>query len=95
MRSRMCLETAPGPLQHCKHSESSVDFFVWLAECRRDWYECSTGIAVPRHLLKLPKWDLIRKLIVLDTVPVLLCVLAFRSTRFEPLGYRFSLDFLP
>jgi hypothetical protein len=35
------------------------------------------------------------KLIVLNILPVLLTVLAFRSTGFEQVGYRFSLDFLP
>ena len=41
------------------------------------------------------RWDLINKLIALNCVLVLLAVLAFRSTGFEQVGYRFSLDFLP
>ena len=41
------------------------------------------------------RWDLINKLIALDIGLVLLAVLAFRSTGFEQVGYRFSLDFLP
>ena len=45
--------------------------------------------------LFLVRWDLINKLIALDIGLVLLAVLAFRSTGFEQVGYRFSLDFLP
>jgi len=41
------------------------------------------------------RWDLINKLIALNSALVLLTVLAFRSTGFEQVGYRFSLDFLP
>ncbi|MGZ8435975.1 MAG: hypothetical protein ACXW6T_16995, partial [Candidatus Binatia bacterium] len=41
------------------------------------------------------QWDLTNKLIVLNVCTVLLVVLAFRSTGFEQVGYRFSLDFLP
>lgn len=41
------------------------------------------------------RWDLINKLIASNCVLVLLAVLAFRSTGFEQVGYRFSLDFLP
>ena len=53
------------------------------------------GNAQDRYFLKVPKWDLTSTLIAFDIVPVLLCVLAFRSTGFEQIGYRFSLDFLP
>ena len=45
--------------------------------------------------LFMVRWDLTNKLIALNTAPVLLTVLAFRSTGFEQVGYRFSLDFLP
>ena len=41
------------------------------------------------------RWDLINKLIAFDSGLVLLAVLAFRSTGFEQVGYRFSLEFLP
>jgi hypothetical protein len=41
------------------------------------------------------RWDLINKLIAWDIGLVLLAVLAFRSTGFEQVGYRFSLDFFP
>ena len=41
------------------------------------------------------RWDLINKLIASSSAVVLLTVLAFRSTGFEQVGYRFSLDFLP
>lgn len=41
------------------------------------------------------RWDLINKLLVFNSALVLLAVLAFRSTGFEQVGYRFSLDFLP
>lgn len=47
------------------------------------------------YLLFVPRWDLTNKLIVLNVAVVLLAVLAFRSTGFEQVGYRFSLDFLP
>lgn len=43
----------------------------------------------------VPKWDLVNKLIAVNCVVVLSAVLAFRSTGFEQMGYRFSLDFLP
>jgi hypothetical protein len=43
----------------------------------------------------VPKWDLVNKLLAINCVVVLLAVLAFRSTGFEQMGYRFSLDFLP
>ena len=46
-------------------------------------------------LLSVRRWDLTNKLIALNVAPVLLIVLAFRSTGFEQVGYRFSLDFLP
>jgi hypothetical protein len=45
--------------------------------------------------LFLVRWDLINKLIAVNSALVLLTVLAFRSTGFEQVGYRFSLDFLP
>jgi hypothetical protein len=45
--------------------------------------------------LSWARWDLTNKLIALNIAPVLLTVLAFRSTGFEQVGYRFSLDFLP
>ena len=35
------------------------------------------------------------KLIAINILPVLLLDLAFRSTGFEQMGYRFSLDFFP
>jgi hypothetical protein len=41
------------------------------------------------------RWDLINKLNALNSALVLLTVLAFRSTGFEQVGYRLSLDFLP
>lgn len=41
------------------------------------------------------KWDLTSKLIAVDIAVVLLALMAFRSTGFEQMGYRFSLDFLP
>lgn len=47
------------------------------------------------ELLRIRQWDLINKLILASITPVLLTVLAFRSTGFEQMGYRFSLDFLP
>ena len=47
------------------------------------------------YLMFVRDWDFTRKLIVLNVVVVLLVVLAFRSTGFEQVGYRFSLDFLP
>jgi hypothetical protein len=40
-------------------------------------------------------WDLTNRLIAFDVAVVLFAVLAFRSTGFEQVGYRFSLDFLP
>jgi hypothetical protein len=45
--------------------------------------------------LPAAKWDLTDKLIAFSCLSVLLTVLAFRSTGFEQVGYRFSLDFLP
>jgi len=47
------------------------------------------------YLLSVRRWDLTNKLITLNVAVVLLSVLAFRSTGFEQVGYRFSLDFLP
>lgn len=47
------------------------------------------------HLLSVRRWDQTNRLIGLNVVVVLLAVLAFRSTGFEQVGYRFSLDFLP
>ncbi|MGZ8443955.1 MAG: hypothetical protein ACXWX7_17915 [Candidatus Binatia bacterium] len=47
------------------------------------------------YLALVRQWDLTNKLIVLNVCTVLLVVLAFRSTGFEQVGYRFSLDFLP
>ena len=47
------------------------------------------------YLCSIRRWDLVNKLIVVDVAAVLLVVLAFRSTGFEQMGYRFSLDFLP
>lgn len=41
------------------------------------------------------RWDLTNKLLALSCLVVLLALLAFRSTGFEQMGYRFSLDFLP
>jgi len=47
------------------------------------------------YLLRVPRWDLANKLIAINILPVLLLDLAFRSTGFEQMGYRFSLDFFP
>jgi len=47
------------------------------------------------YLLRVPRWDLTNKLIAISILPVLLLDLAFRSTGFEQMGYRFSLDFFP
>ena len=47
------------------------------------------------YLWLVRRWDLTNKLIVVNVVVVLVAVLAFRSTGFEQMGYRFSLDFLP
>jgi hypothetical protein len=41
------------------------------------------------------RWDWTNKLIAVGILPVLLLDLAFRSTGFEQMGYRFSLDFFP
>jgi uncharacterized membrane protein len=47
------------------------------------------------YLLKVTTWDLTNKLIVINSLLVLLVDLSFRSTGFEQMGYRFSLDFFP
>lgn len=47
------------------------------------------------YLCSIRRWDLVNRLIVVDVTAVLCLVLAFRSTGFEQMGYRFSLDFLP
>jgi hypothetical protein len=47
------------------------------------------------YLKSVPRWDLTNRLISLTVAVVLMVVLAFRSTGFEQVGYRFSLDFLP
>jgi hypothetical protein len=47
------------------------------------------------YLMSVPRWDLTNRLIGLNVAAVLMAVLAFRSTGFEQMGYRFSLDFLP
>ena len=47
------------------------------------------------YLCSVSRWDLTNKVIVVNVAIVLIAVLAFRSTGFEQVGYRFSLDFLP
>ena len=47
------------------------------------------------YVMSVPKWDLTNRLIGLNVGAVLMAVLAFRSSGFEQMGYRFSLDFLP
>lgn len=47
------------------------------------------------YLVSVPRWDLTNRLIGVNVAAVLMVVLAFRSTGFEQMGYRFSLDFLP
>ena len=47
------------------------------------------------YLATLRRSDITNTLIVVNVVLVLAAVLAFRSTGFEQVGYRFSLDFLP
>jgi hypothetical protein len=47
------------------------------------------------YLFKVATWDLTNKLIVINSLLVLLLDMAFRSTGFEQMGYRFSLDFFP
>lgn len=47
------------------------------------------------YLFRVPRWDLTNKLIATSVLPVLLVILSFRSTGFEQMGYRFSLDFFP
>ena len=47
------------------------------------------------YVMSVPKWDLTNRLIGVSVGAVLMVVLAFRSSGFEQMGYRFSLDFLP
>jgi len=47
------------------------------------------------YLLKVATWDLLNKVILINCLVVLLVDMAFRSTGFEQMGYRFSLDFFP
>jgi hypothetical protein len=47
------------------------------------------------YLLTLWRWDTTNTLIILNVLVVLTAVLSFRSTGFQQVGYRFSLDFLP
>jgi hypothetical protein len=47
------------------------------------------------YLCPVSRWDLTNKVIVVNVTIVLIVILAFRSTGFEQVGYRFSLDFLP
>ena len=47
------------------------------------------------YVLRVRRWDLINKLLVFNSGMVLLAVLAFRSTGFEQVGYRLSLEFFP
>jgi hypothetical protein len=47
------------------------------------------------YLFKVASWDLTNQLIVINSLFVLMVDMAFRSTGFEQMGYRFSLDFFP
>lgn len=47
------------------------------------------------YLFAVTTWDCVNKLIVINCLVVLLVDMAFRSTGFEQMGYRFSLDFFP
>jgi hypothetical protein len=47
------------------------------------------------YLFKVSRWDLNNQMIAMAILPPLLVDLAFRSTGFEQMGYRFSLDFFP
>jgi hypothetical protein len=47
------------------------------------------------YLCSVRRWDLTNRVILVNVAIVLMAVLAFRSTGFEQVGYRFSLDFLP
>jgi len=47
------------------------------------------------YLIPMATWDFVNKLIVINCLVVLLVDMAFRSTGFEQMGYRFSLDFFP
>jgi hypothetical protein len=47
------------------------------------------------YLFTVASWDFVNKLIVINCLVVLLVDMAFRSTGFEQMGYRFSLDWFP
>jgi hypothetical protein len=47
------------------------------------------------YLLTLRRWDMTNTLIMLNVLLVTTAILSFRSTGFQQVGYRFSLDFLP
>jgi hypothetical protein len=57
----------------------------------------SVFLVSPYLLFLFPRcrWDLTGKLLAVNIVIVLFSILAFRSTGFNQMGYRLSLDFLP
>jgi hypothetical protein len=71
-----------------------MDFSVWAAEHERSRNECVTNLTVSR-LSIFSALGLDQQAYCFGHRLVLLAVLAFRSTGFEQVGYRFSPDFLP
>lgn len=84
-----------GPALSLAHIPANLSVFLFgLPEVRA--IGASVFLVSP-YLVYLTrvKWDLTAKLIAVNVAVVLLALLSFRSTGFEQMGYRFSLDFLP
>jgi hypothetical protein len=47
------------------------------------------------YLFVRQRWERIDTLIAINTLVIIVVLLAFRSTGFRQAGYRFSLDFMP
>ena len=86
----------PGPALSLAHVAGHLRIFLFGLP---DYKSVGTSVLLVSpflaYLVKLPRWDLTGRLIVINILPVMFLVLAFRSTGFEQMGYRFSLDFLP
>jgi len=86
----------PGPPIHVRNIPDHLRIFLFGLP-RIDAVGTSVFLVSPFlvYLGAVRRWDWVNKLIGFDVMLVLFFVLAFRSTGFEQMGYRFSLDFLP
>jgi len=97
---RYSLWNVPGNIAGSALSLSNIPKHLWIFLAGLPSYRgIGTSVLLVSpflgYIFKVATWDHVNKVILINCLVVLLVDLAFRSTGFEQMGYRFSLDFFP